>query len=555
MVLKFCGAEGTLPIDVLRYIFSFLAFKEITRLETAIVNRSDRDLFLLALRGVEIRTQTFPASPESEIIWYLSRGVILTSLVIEDEYPSHSQLILRDTRKISSIRVSSRLPITSELTSAICQCSNLLKLIFIYCDTNDSEMNLCFRHLINLQELQFFSVQGLSSLTIRSIILHCPRLEYLKFSDIPCVSDNELKCILEWLPYLGRCEIEKVNITDQSMSLLAETNRGREFIFWYDCPRVTWNGKLSYLRQLHLPQLFSDDGRQQLSGLIGFAVIIPQPNTLESRSQFLPIDEFISMGLISRVQVILSSGIHPHHEFNVTIMNMFLALLQCGYSSQLMEIGFVDFMMRVEIHHPFHTQEIWLDSFLRISHVRSRRQLLLSRGILSRLMALPSVRFHTNLDRYLKDDSFKVFELIVKLSREVDWNSAIDENWIRLIPFLLQVLRSTKNDSNRLQASYLIRKIVLKIDDPNQLLISSSSSYSSNLSALSENRLDNPLISYLKITLDSNDLHSTATVLVELRVDGLEVVRHIQTIDPSFLSMVALTWLRVQLEEPTVWDS
>jgi hypothetical protein len=64
------------------------------------------------------------------------------------------------------------------------------------------------------------------------------------------------------------------------------------------------------------------------------------------------------------------------------------------------------------------------------------------------------------------------------------------------------------------------------------------------------NTRDILLTTFFKITLDApTNTRQTVTgsATTEMRVHGLEVVRHLQTIDPSFLSMTAFTWLRDRL--------
>jgi hypothetical protein len=355
---KFCG--GALPIDVLRFIFRFLSSKEIATLDNAMTNRNDREVFLLALSGTESRMifSSNKEKSESEVRWCLSRGVVFHNLWIHHDHPPYlSQLILRNAQRITDLDLCLD-QMSSQLTSAICQCSNLKSLLFMGCQIVDSEMNICFRELTKLNDIAIYSAPRLTAASIRSLVQHCQGLERLTFNDVPCVSDNELREILEGLPHLRSLFLTNVNITDRSMTLIAQTNaidENYEIVQWDNCPRVTWDGKLSYLRQLHLSQLFSHNQKLQLSGLKGFAKVIP------FRSQF-PIEQFISMGFFTRTQEIISS------------IDQHLRLVR------------------------------------KITYFSSRQ-------------------------------SLKVFELIAKLSTEVDWDgAAIDEDWIRMIPCLIQIL-------------------------------------------------------------------------------------------------------------------
>jgi hypothetical protein len=364
---KFCG--GALPIDVLRFIFRFLSSKEIATLDNAMTNRNDREVFLLALSGsrnIVTLTSANTAKSESEVRWCLSRGIIFRFLKIEHDHPPYlSQLILRNAQIIANVELCLR-QVSSQLTAAICQCSNLKSLLFMRCQIVDSEMNLCFRELTKLNDIGFYSAPRLTAASIRSLVQHCPGLKRLTFSDVPCVSDNELREILEGLPHLRSLSLTNVNITDRSITLIAQTNainENYEIVQWDDCPRVTWDGKLSYLRQLHLSQLFSNNQKIQLLGLKGFAKVIP------FRSQF-PIEQFISMGFFIRTQEIISSIDQSQSLFIFCSLNMFSRLIESGYTSHLMEIGFVDFMMH-GFNLPPNAINIssnleWLDCFVKI---------------------------------------------------------------------------------------------------------------------------------------------------------------------------------------------
>jgi hypothetical protein len=489
---KFCDI---LPADVLRYIFQFLKVEDICSLDIAMTNMNDREIFRFALDGIEIPMMISSSKKtrfEDEILWCLSRGVVLKSLWLEYDYPDLlSQLIVRNPLKLNYVHVFNLSYVGAQLISNICQCSNLVSLAFMSCGIIDSDLDVCLGPLNRLRELKLSTAPKLTSAFIRSIIHHRPKLECLNISEIPCVSDDELKEILEGLPCLTRLFISEVNFTDRSMNLLVEANRNQEIVYWKNCPRVTWEGKLSYLRQLHLPEIFSENVKQQLSGIKGFAEMIPYQPT-----QF-PIEEYISMGIFSQVEVILSSIEQSNVPEMITTVFMFSKLIAGKHINRLIEIGFVDFMMRginLTTHgasRDFINKE-WLNCFNQICQNSYFCRLLIWKGILPKLMTLPLVRnIHSDfscspshplsplqISRRYYDPHLLVFEIIDKLSNEVDhWNSApafararaIDEEWIRLIPFLIEILRHPQDDPHRIKVSSLIHKITLKITDPTQL--------------------------------------------------------------------------------------
>ena len=389
--MEFCA----LPIDVLRFILLFLSPTEIATLDNAITNRKERETFLLALIGLGLSMMGScglnKARSEAEVRWFLARGVILTSIWITFDHPRDlPQLILRSAQRITRIGLIFLSHIGSELSSAICQCSNLQGLTIMNCEVTDTEMDRCFRHLTKLKHIFFSSTSRLTAASIQSLIRHCPRLNWVSFKDVPCVSDDELKDILEGFPDLHLLSLTNVNITDRSMTLLAQSHIEKEIVEWKDCPRVTRDAELSYLRQLHLSQLFSDNESKQLLGLEGFHNMIPY------RSEF-PIEQFISLGFFSQVQNITSSKQRSKILDSMIMHTIFLfeRLIESGYTPRLMEIGFVDFM----IHSLDHiNDEIlrreWLHSFIKISRSDNQCQILISKGILPKLMTLSLVR-HT----------------------------------------------------------------------------------------------------------------------------------------------------------------
>jgi hypothetical protein len=391
---KFCG--GALPIDVLRFIFRFLSSKEIATLDNAMTNRNDREVFLLALSGTESRIifSSNKEKSESEVLWCLSRGVVFHNLWIDHDHPPYlSQLILRNAQRITHLHLISLDQMSSQLTAAICKCTNLKSFLLMGCQIVDSEMNLCFRHWTKPNDIGLYSAPSLTAASIQSLVQYCPGLKSLTLDGVPCVSDNELREILEGLPHLRSLSLTDVNITDRSMTLIAQTNAIKEIVQWDHCPRVTWDGKLSYLRQLHLSQLFSNNQKLQLLGLEGFAKVIP------FRSQF-PIEQFISMRFFTRTQEIISSIDQPQSLFIFSSLDMFSRLIESGYTSRLMEIGFVNFMMHdidlVNLSSPDRMDDIlspkWLHCFVKISQISIHRQLLISKGILPKLKTFPLVR-------------------------------------------------------------------------------------------------------------------------------------------------------------------
>jgi hypothetical protein len=156
-----------------------------------------------------------------------------------------------------------------------------------------------------------------------------------------------------------------------------------------------------------------------------------------------------------------------------------------------------------------------------------------------------------SLGRYGERPLEKVFKLIAKLSTEVDWNgAAIDEDWIQMIPHLIQILSlllSPQDDRLRIEVSSLIHQIALKITDPSQLNFLPDSNDSNHndddhqpclddARGVINERATDSFVTYFKITMGPGPTSP------EMREHGLGVVRHLQRIEPSLLSTGALEW-------------
>jgi hypothetical protein len=172
-----------------------------------------------------------------------------------------------------------------------------------------------------------------------------------------------------------------------------------------------------------------------------------------------------------------------------------------------------------------------------------------------------------SLSRYGERPLRKVFELIAKLSIEVGQNEAIDEDWIRMIPHLIQILSlllSPQDDRLGIEVSSLIHQIALKITDPSHLNLLPDSNdsnhndddHQSRQPCLDDTlgRAPDSLVTYFKITLGPmrpgpSSAPTPTPRQIKMGEHGLGVARHLQRIRPSFLSTEALEWSRSLLSE------
>jgi hypothetical protein len=182
--------------------------------------------------------------------------------------------------------------------SALGACIILYRWSIMLCNFSATDFISCLGNKQSLKVLSLHSVSGLSSASIRAIATQCPNLEWLTLYTVSGVSDQELSVIINGCRKLESLDLTKVNITDQSMRLLVETNRDKEIVSWESCPLVTWEGNLFYVRELSLIQLLSEDVKQQSRGIRNITSMIPH-------SSPFPIEQFISLGVFSRLQTLL----------------------------------------------------------------------------------------------------------------------------------------------------------------------------------------------------------------------------------------------------------
>ena len=132
-----------------------------------------------------------------------------------------------------------------------------------------------------------------------------------------------------------------------------------------------------------------------------------------------------------------------------------------------------------------------------------------------------------------------MFNLISNLSAAVNWDGVTDENWIRMIPSLIQILLlSSPQDAddphfkiNPAQVSGLIHQIVLKITDPSHLNLPIHYNDHDHDQAAERNLDTINLVTFFDITLSPPE--ASLLISSEMRV---EITRHLQTISSSLSS-------------------
>jgi hypothetical protein len=386
----------SLPLETLKGIFEFLSPFEIAVLDSSMTNKIHRKRFLEALDGSSISTLTFfteNGDDEQGILWFISKRIVLPYLELQCLHPCYLELFERTHKKISKIGLDIfNLEAGSLLYSWIGMCGNLTSLT-LNCPITDGDLQESLKNMKHLKCLEFYCCCSLTFASLETILKCCPQLESLAFHDVPWVTDEYLKAILEGLHNLNNLSLSDVNISDQSLSLIVKTNRLKEIVYWYDCREVSWEGRLFYLREIHLPQLLSEDEEQQLRGLRAFLEMIGfNPNDGWIRS--FPIDQYVSLGLFSRIREIISKlneeSFHQS-QFVISALCFFDVVVMTHYFDHILDS--TDLLINLNLTRSFTNDEYWssltegwLQFFMKIAG--SHSEYLISLGILSKLMKL-----------------------------------------------------------------------------------------------------------------------------------------------------------------------
>jgi Leucine-rich repeat (LRR) protein len=393
--LWFCD----LPLETMRCIFLYLSSKEIGFFDSALTNKIHRKRFLDALDGFSFDQMIYftDSDYQSEILWCISRRIVFTSLRLESQGPWYFDLIERTHNKIQNVDINIfNLEAGSILYSLLGKCSNLSTITFD-CPITDRDLEESLRNKKQLKSLDFNNCHSLTSASIQIILNCCPRLESLTFYRVPFVNDECLRSLLEGLHNLNFLDLSHVSISDRSMELMVKTNRAQEIVYWDDCREVSWEGKLFYLREIHLPQLLSEDEEQQVKGLNAFLEMIP------FRSLF-PLEHYLSMGVFTRLgEISTLNERHNSIRFNISVIRLFHRVVDSGYFDLIHDFTHILININLTFNHDQRNSwelmiEFWLQCLQQISETPTQCQYLISQGILSKLMTLAqSVRLYCHL--------------------------------------------------------------------------------------------------------------------------------------------------------------
>jgi hypothetical protein len=377
----------TLPSDLLPFIFSFLRPKELCCLDSAILNHTDRTLFLSALLQRFTKKSLFHGTADSyytEINWYLCRRIPITSLTLNEIRPSG--LIAMNSTSIQEINLE-KVILTEEDALGLVHCSNVTHLNFddILIPTN-FDISSIFQNLTNLEHLAL-SDAPVSSRTAHMISQNCQSLKNLQILNVAGVGDEELRILVEGCHALRSLRLAFLNLTDNSMRMLMSHRPGIQSFGIFECQGVSVQSVLSLLREINVPTIFNSAGEEfSLDALMNLTFSIPDLGRDSDNLylQFLQslINPFVE--LLSRRQLT-----------QYALIYYFSHLAYCGYHRLLVEGGVVPIMVRHFSSYDRGEIEFCTSLFQILSSKPSCQQHLLTSGVLSIfrrcLLQLPKV--------------------------------------------------------------------------------------------------------------------------------------------------------------------
>jgi Leucine-rich repeat (LRR) protein len=269
----------SLPTDLLPFLFSFLSPKELCSLDSAILNHTDRPLFLSALiqRFTNTKSELIcdTESCESKARWYLCRCIPVTTLSLS-EVPCPAGVISMNYKCLQEIKIRMT-TLAEEDALALCQCLNLKRLEFSSSLLlSNFDLASIIQNLANLEDLALSGV-AFSRVTAEMISQHCRSLKCINLSIVEGLGDDELRVLVEGCPSLRSLRLSYLDITEESVRMLRDHRPRISLIGILYCERVRSESVLSLLRETTIPTILNnnDDEELLLFGVDNLAVSIP----------------------------------------------------------------------------------------------------------------------------------------------------------------------------------------------------------------------------------------------------------------------------------------
>jgi hypothetical protein len=337
------GMLFSLPTDILPFLFSFLSPKELCCLDSAILNHTDRPLFLSALIQRFTNTDSeffgFSFGGDSLVLkfrWYLCRNIPITNLSLHYIDACPEGMISLNSKSLKEITFFEA-TLDEEDVLALAQCSNLKKFELYRCSLPPNfHVASILQNLTTLEDLDLENV-SFSRPTAEIISQHCRSLKFLQFSNLDGVGDDELRVLVEGCPSLCSLSLSYLdNITEESVSMLRNHRPRIPSIGIRYCERVRLESVMSLLREIAIPTIFhnDDDEELQISALKNLSFSIGYTSTEDS----LSIENFLTQEtLLQRLGSLLASRIRIWSD----VFPFFRSVAENGYHSVMVDAAVI----------------------------------------------------------------------------------------------------------------------------------------------------------------------------------------------------------------------
>jgi hypothetical protein len=262
-LMLFFGLDHTLVHLILEYLY----FGEIVSLDSALLNKSLRSVFLDAL-GSRLPLKIFLRNLYPiEIAWLARRNVLIPSICFEGFEESGVLYVSKFSSSLRSIQIRPGYGFGAYNHNLvkIGKCPSLTALLLSDTKITPKNLEKILKSNPQLERLSLSNCQKLTEAAISAIAKHCPNLEDLDISRNDWLESVE--SLLTGCPRLKVIDLSETMASDDSIDdILAHFPNLRSINFSMT-PEISIQGVLKILNQVGLPALFDKDPNNQLLGI------------------------------------------------------------------------------------------------------------------------------------------------------------------------------------------------------------------------------------------------------------------------------------------------
>jgi hypothetical protein len=418
----------SIPTEILEFVFSFLVPIELCVLDSAILNHKTRPHFLTALQRRFHKKSLFDTddldSLDSQALWYLSRRIPITDLVLRGIFPEG----IVSTNSYSLIEFTViETDLSQECLAALQQCVNISKVHLENCNTK-FEIGFFLRNLAHLRELHLHQFT-LSKTAIDILSTSCRYLKCLTLLYVDGVGDAELRSLLQGCPALCSLKFCSLEITNESVQMLVNYQPQIPSIGICDCDRVNLENVLTLLEEITIPTIFSNKNEMlRRSALQALVFSLPY---LYSEPHRQVIRLLSHKSLLKRLVELVSLN----NSVRDDVFSLFTAMLDRGYLHPVVDSGIIPAIIRhFDSFHEIEQMRV-VSILATISAEVQYRHIVLSSGVLS---IFRSRLIQGNLLKPNLEFQLKYLTILTSLSSLISHSVVPVEDWINIVPFLIQ---------------------------------------------------------------------------------------------------------------------